>query len=79
MSKKNSRIDEAALENIKLIRGSEIRKIRARAKLSQAVFAGYFNRKRRYISRLERGVTKPKGSALVLLNVIKRKGLEAIL
>jgi len=28
---------------------------------------------------LERGTRRPKGSALVLLNVIKRKGFEAIL
>jgi putative transcriptional regulator len=79
MPKKNSRIAEAALENIKPIKGPEIRKIRLRAKLSQAAFAGHFNRKRGFISELERGIRQPKGSALVLLNLIKRKELEAIL
>ena len=32
-----------------------------------------------YISQLERGTKQPKGPALALLNVIRRKGLEAIL
>jgi len=32
-----------------------------------------------YISQLERGTKQPKGPALALLNVIRRKGLGAIL
>ena len=32
-----------------------------------------------YISQLEPGTDQPKGSALALLNVIRRKGLEAML
>ncbi len=79
MPKKNNRIADAALANTKPISGPEIRKIRARTKLSQAAFACYFNRTASYISRLERETSQPKGSALVLLNVIKRKGFEAVL
>ncbi|MGO8757438.1 MAG: helix-turn-helix domain-containing protein [Terracidiphilus sp.] len=79
MAKKNGRIAEGALANTKPISGPQIRKIRLRAKLSQAVFAGYFNRAPSYISQLERGTRQPGGSALVLLNLIKRKGFEAIL
>ena len=79
MPRSNDRIAEATLENIKPISGAEIRRIRARANLSQAAFAGYFNRTRSYISQFERGTARPKGPALVLLNVIKRKGFEAIL
>jgi putative transcriptional regulator len=79
MAKKNNLIAEAALENIKPINGSEIRKVRARAKLSQVAFAAHFNRSGSYISQLERGTRQPRGSALVLFNVIRRKGFEAIL
>ena len=79
MPERNSRLAETALENVKPIAGSEIRKMRLRAKLSQAAFAGHFNRTRSYISRLEREIKQPKGPALVLLNVIRRKGFEAIL
>ncbi|MGD0480415.1 MAG: hypothetical protein ABSA42_09610 [Terracidiphilus sp.] len=79
MPKNASRIAKAALENTKPIKGSEIRKIRLRAKLNQAVFAGHFNRKRGFISQLERGIRQPRGSALVLLNLIRRMGFEAVL
>jgi putative transcriptional regulator len=47
--------------------------------LSQAAFARYLNLTTGYISQLERGTKTPKGPALALLNVIKRKGFEAIL
>jgi putative transcriptional regulator len=61
------------------ISGAEIKAIRERAKLSQAVFARYLNVTAGYVSQLERGDKTPIGPALVLLNVIRRKGLEAIL
>jgi len=32
-----------------------------------------------YISKLERGAKRPTGPALALLNVIRRKGIAAIL
>jgi putative transcriptional regulator len=59
--------------------GEEIRALREKAHLSQAVFAHYLNLTVGYVSQLERGAKRPSGPALVLLNVIKRKGIEAIL
>jgi putative transcriptional regulator len=67
------------LPTAKPISGSEIRRMRMRARVSQAAFARYLNLTPGYISQLERGTKQPKGSALVLLNVIRRKGFEAIL
>jgi len=61
------------------ITGEEIRSLRERAKLSQAALARYLNLTPGYISQLERGTKQPKGPALALLNVIRRKGLEVIL
>jgi putative transcriptional regulator len=61
------------------ITGDEIRSLREGAHLSQAVFAKYLNLTVGYISQLERGAKHPTGPALVLLNVIRRKGIEAIL
>jgi putative transcriptional regulator len=61
------------------ISGEEIRTLRERANLSQAAFARYLNLTAGYVSQLERGVKQPKGPALTLFNVIRRKGLEAIL
>jgi putative transcriptional regulator len=47
--------------------------------MSQTVFATYLNLTVGYISQLERGAKQPTGEALVLLNVIRRKGINAIL
>jgi putative transcriptional regulator len=47
--------------------------------MSQGVFARYLNVSTGYLSQLERGVKEPTGPALALLNVIRRKGIEAIL
>jgi putative transcriptional regulator len=59
--------------------GQEIRALRERANLSQAVFAHYLKLTVGYVSQLERGAKRPTGPALVLLDIIRRKGIEAIL
>lgn len=58
---------------------AQIRAIRTRAKMSQSVFAHHLNVTTGYVSQLERGAKHPTGAALALLNVIQRKGIEAIL
>ena len=85
-------LDKAAHEKITLrhlgpeatpklapITGSQIRKLRERANMSQAVFARHLNVTAGYVSQLERGAKRPTGAALALLNVIHRKGIGAIL
>ena len=57
----------------------QIRALRERAKMSQAVFARHLNVTPGYVSQLERGTKRPTGPTLALLNVIRRKGIEAIL
>ena len=57
----------------------EIRALRERARMSQAVFARQLNMTVGYVSQLERGAKRATGPALVLLDVIRRKGMEAIL
>jgi putative transcriptional regulator len=59
--------------------GKEIRALREKCHVSQAVFATYLNLTADYVSKLERGEKRPSGPALVLLDVIRRKGIEAIL
>jgi putative transcriptional regulator len=46
---------------------------------ADTVFAHYLNLTVGYVSQLERGAKRPTGAALVLLDVIRRKGIEAIL
>jgi putative transcriptional regulator len=67
------------LPTAKPIQGEEIRSLRERANMSQAAFARTLNLSVGYISQLERGTKQPKGPALALLNVIRRKGFETIL
>ncbi len=84
-------IDEAAYERITLrhlgarptqaatpIAPAEIRALRESAQMSQAAFARYLNLTTGYISQLERGTKQPKGPALALLNVMRRKGVEVV-
>lgn len=59
--------------------GAEIRALREHARMSQAVFARHLNLTPGYVSQLERGAKRPTGPALALLDVIRRKGIEAIL
>jgi putative transcriptional regulator len=59
--------------------GDEIRELRIRANVSQSVFARRLNLTVGYVSQLERGVKQPTGPALVLLNVIRRRGFDVIL
>ena len=61
------------------ISGAEIRQVRERARLSQAVFARCLNVTAGYVSQLERGTKQPTGAALALLNVIRRSGIEVVL
>ena len=59
--------------------GKDIRALRERARMSQAVFARHLNLTVGFVSQLERGAKRPTGPALALLDVIRRKGIEAIL
>ena len=68
-----------ALPAAKPIGSKEIKRIRERAKMSQAAFARHLNLTTGYFSQLERGTKQPKGAVLALLNVIRRTGIEAVL
>jgi putative transcriptional regulator len=72
-------LDDAPAASVTVLSGKEIRALRERANLSQAVFAHYLKLTVGYVSQLERGAKRPTGPALVLLDVIRRKGIEAIL
>jgi putative transcriptional regulator len=57
----------------------DIRVLRERAHMSQAVFAMHLNMSPGQLSKLERGTEQAAGPTLVLLSAIKRKGIEVIL
>ncbi|HEY1646435.1 MAG TPA: helix-turn-helix domain-containing protein [Terracidiphilus sp.] len=72
-------VRELAPGAAKPVSGNEIRKMREEANLSQAAFARFLNLTVGYVSQLERGAKQPKGPALALLNIVRRKGIEVIL
>lgn len=57
---------------------AEIRTLRERENVSQPVFARYLNVSKNLVSDWERGVKKPGGPALRLLDLVSRKGLAAL-
>jgi len=56
----------------------QIQAIRSRCKTSQAVFARYMNVTPSSLQKWEIGTKKPSSVALKLLNLVDRKGLDAL-
>ena len=57
----------------------KIKALREQAHVSQAVFAAVLNTSVSTVQKWEIGDKKPSGPSLKLLNLIERKGLEAVL
>ena len=57
----------------------KIRALRARHKLSQAVFASVLNTSLSTVRQWEIGEKHPSGPSLKLLNLLDRKGLETLI
>lgn len=70
--------DELCIVPVQPMSGEEIRSLREREGLSQPVLAWYLNVSKNLISDWERGVRRPGGAALKLLNLVKEKGLQSI-
>jgi len=70
--------DAVCLTPVEDLSPKDIKRIRLREKVSQAVLAMYLNTSISTIQQWERGDKHPRGIALKMLNLIARKGLEAI-
>lgn len=57
----------------------KIKSLREKAHVSQAVFAAVLNTSLSTVQKWEIGDKKPSGPSLKLLNLIERRGLEAVL
>lgn len=71
--------DALTLARIPELSPEEIRAIREREHVSQAVFAHYLNVNKSLISQWERGEKRPAGPSLKLLSLVKESGLAAIM
>ena len=68
--------DETCLMSIQEITPEDIKAIRDKEKVSQPVFAQYLGLSKNIISDWERGIKKPRGSSLRLLQIINKHGLD---
>lgn len=58
---------------------SEIRQIREKARVSQAVFAAMLNISLSTVQKWEIGQKKPVGAALKLLHLVRTRGIEVVM
>ena len=72
-------IQKLCLPEIKDYTPAKIISIRKRFKLSQAALASVFNISPSTVQKWEQGNKKPAGASRKLLDIMERKGLEALL
>lgn len=70
--------DASRLRPLKPFRPTDIKRLRLKARASQAVFAAYLNTSVSTVQKWEIGEKTPSGPALKLLNIVERKGLKAL-
>lgn len=73
------KFDAICPKPVKAFKPSDIKRLREKLHFSQPVFAVYLHTTASTIRKWEQGETSPTGPALKLLNVIAKKGLQAIL
>jgi putative transcriptional regulator len=77
--RKMRKYDVLCLEPVHEYDAEKVRALRERLHLSQAVLASVLNTSVSTVRKWEVGDKKPSGPSLKLLNLIERKGLEAVL
>jgi putative transcriptional regulator len=77
--RKMQKYELLCLEPIPAYDSQKIRALRADLQLSQAVLAAVLNTSLSTVRKWEIGEKQPSGPSLKLLNLIDRKGLEAVL
>jgi putative transcriptional regulator len=70
--------DQLCLTPVRPMGATDIRALRARERVSQAVFARYLNVTTGLVSQWERGEKHPAGASLKLLTLVDQRGLAAI-
>ena len=70
--------DALCLPPIKHYSAAQIKRLRQRSKASQAVFAACLNTSASTVQKWEQGQKRPNGPSLKLLDLVDRKGLEAM-
>ncbi|RNA65274.1 helix-turn-helix domain-containing protein [Prosthecochloris sp. ZM_2] len=71
-------VESLCLQKKRLFQAEDIRKIRTKNHVSQAVFAAMLGIGKTTVQQWERGEKKPGGAAQRLLDLVDRKGLEVL-
>lgn len=77
--RKMNKFDALCLEPVPDYDSNRIRALRDHLQLSQAVLAAVLNTSLSTVRKWEVGDKQPSGPSLKLLNLLERKGLEAVL
>lgn len=70
--------DAACLPEVRELSPKQIKQMRLKEKVSQAVFAQYLNTSASTVRQWEQGEKRPRGTSLKLLNLVLDKGLEIL-
>ena len=70
--------DRLCVPPVRALNPAQIRRIRERAKVSQPVFAALLNTSTSTVQKWEIGQKHPAGTALKLLHLVQKHGLEAL-
>lgn len=70
--------DALCLPPVKELTPNQIKKLRLKEHVSQAVFAKYLNTSLSTVKQWEQGEKHPRGTSLKLLNLIATKGLAIL-
>ena len=70
--------DRLCLPPVEPLKPKQIKQIRETSRVSQAVFAALLNTSVSTVQKWEIGQKKPTGTALKLLHLVQKKGLEAV-
>lgn len=70
--------DALKLPPIKQYTAVQIKRIRKKNKVSQPVFAAYLNTSPSTVRQWEQDKKHPRGTALKLINLVEKQGIEAL-
>jgi putative transcriptional regulator len=70
--------DRLCLPPVEPLEPDQIKKIREATRVSQAVFAALLNTSLSTVQKWEIGQKKPTGTALKLLHLVQKRGLEVV-
>jgi putative transcriptional regulator len=73
------RLEKRCLPQVHPLEPEEIKRIREKEHVSQAVFSAYLNTSLSTVQKWEIGEKMPSGAALKLLNLVAKKGLNVLL